>query len=81
MGHISLVGGVSNLELLPEFLQLKEHCFGFVGKRRSELWNGHNDVVDRIFECLSCFNWCVNRHMGGSVAGDSRRVSKSVHWV
>ena len=49
MGHISLVGGGRNLDLLPEFHQLKDHRFEFVGQRISEVWNGLNDVVGGKF--------------------------------
>ena len=81
MVHVSKVGEGSKSELLLEFRQLKEHRFGSVGQRSSEVCNGLNDVVDGIFECLSCFNRCVNRHRGGSVAGDNRRVRNSGRWV
>ena len=37
MGHENLVDGVSNLEFLPESHQLKEHCFGLVGHRISDV--------------------------------------------
>ena len=30
MGHGGLVVGISNLEILPKFLQIQEHCFGFI---------------------------------------------------
>ena len=56
MGHGSVVGGSSNIELLPDFRQLKEHCFEFIGHICSEVWNGLNDVVDGIFEHLGCLN-------------------------
>ena len=49
MGYGSLVCGVSNLEFLPEVLQLKEHRFGVAGNRSSEVWNGFNDVIDGMF--------------------------------
>ena len=35
MGHGGLVSGSSNLELLPDFCQLKDHCFGFIVHRRN----------------------------------------------
>ena len=34
--HDGLVGGISNLELLTEFHQLEENCFGFIRHRRSK---------------------------------------------
>ena len=71
MEHGGLLFGSIILELLPEFLHLKEHCFGLIGNRRSEEGNGLNDVVDNIFEFLSWFNCCVGSHM--SISGDSRR--------
>ena len=45
------------------------------------MWNGLNDVVDGLFERLSWFNWCVNRHRGGSVVGGSIRIMISGSWV
>ena len=53
MGPGSLVGGSRNFEFLPEIHQLKDHLFGFVGHRSSEIWNGITDVFDEIFECFS----------------------------
>ena len=37
IGHGKFVGGGSKLEFLPEFRQLKEHRFGFVGHRSSDV--------------------------------------------
>ena len=45
MGHVSVVGGISNLKFLPDFFQLKEYRFGFTGNRISEVWNGLNDTI------------------------------------
>ena len=60
MEHGGLVVGSSNLEFLPEFLpelrQVEEHCFRFMGHRRSEEGNGLNDVVGNSFELLSWVN-------------------------
>ena len=81
MGHGRLVGGGSNLEFLPEFCQLKEHCFEFVGYISRDIKNVLNDFIDRIFECLNWFNWCVIRHRGGSVGGNSIRMRDSGRWV
>ena len=52
IGYKILVGVGINLEFLSEFRQLKEHRFGFVGHKISEVWNGLNDFVDGIFERL-----------------------------
>ena len=30
IGHRSMVGGSSNIDFLPEFRQIREHCFGFI---------------------------------------------------
>ena len=79
MRHERLVYGISNLEFLTDFSQLKEKSFGFIGHRRSEVWNSLNDVVDKIIECLSWFNWCVSIHRGANVDWDTSRKSKSVH--
>ena len=81
MGYGILVGIGSNLEFLPEFHQLKEHRFGFIGHRRIELQNGFNDVVDGIFERFSWVNWCVIRHRGWSVAGNIIRKRNTGCWV
>ena len=37
MGNGSLVGGIINIEFLPELRQLKEHRFRFVGHISSEI--------------------------------------------
>ena len=81
VGHGILVGGSSNLEFLPEFLHLKEHCFGFIGHISIKVWNGLNTFVDGVFERISWLNWCVSRKWGWSVTGIIRRVNKSGRWV
>ena len=81
MGQGSLVCKTSNLEFPLEFRQLKDQCFGFLGHRSSEVWNGINNAADVIFERLGWFNWCGNRHIGGSVSRDSRRIRNSGFWV
>ena len=81
MGHRSLVDVSSNRELLMEFCQLKENLFGSIGHRRSEVWNGLNDVFDGIFESLSCPNWCFSMHRGGSVDGYIIRKRNSGGWL
>ena len=43
MEHIKFLGVSSNLEFLPEFQELKEHHFWFIGHESSEVWNGLND--------------------------------------
>ena len=48
MGPDILVCGISNLEFLSDFLQLKGHYFGFVVHIQIEVWNELNDVVDGI---------------------------------
>ena len=81
MGHRILVGGSIKLEFLLEFCQFKEHRFGFIGHRISEVWNGLNYVVDGIFERISWLNWCVGRLRGESEYGDRISNSKSNCWV
>ena len=56
MVHGGLVVGRINLEFLPELRQMEEHCFRFMGHRRSEEGNGLNDVVGNSFELLSWVN-------------------------
>ena len=79
--HGRLVHEIINLEFLPEFHQLKEKIFGFIGHSSSQVWNDFSDVVDGIFECHSWFNWCVNRHRGGIVAGEIKNIINSGRWV
>ena len=60
--HGILVGGSGNLYFLSDFCELKEHCFRFIGYIISKVCNGINDVVDCIYEHISWFIFCVNRH-------------------
>ena len=48
-GHGGLVCGSRNLELLPKFLHIEDHCFGLIGHRCSEEGNGLNDIADDSF--------------------------------
>ena len=48
MEHGSLVSGGNNIELLNGFLQMEDHCFGFIGHKSSEEENGLNNVIDII---------------------------------
>ena len=81
VGHGILVGGSSNLEFLPDFLHLEEHCFVFIGNSISEKVNGLNDVAGDRFRLFSCVNQCVVSHMGCNVVGDSRKERNSGRWA
>ena len=81
MGHVRVVGGSSNLELLLEFHQFNEHRLGFIGHISSEVCNGINDVIDGFFERLGWVDLCVSRYRGESVSGYSRNKIKSGRWV
>ena len=56
MRHGGLVLGISIINFLPEFLQMKENCCGFIGHWSSEEGNGLNDVVGKSFEIFSWIN-------------------------
>ena len=56
MSHGVLLVVSSIIELLIDFVQLEEHCFGLLVHRRSEEGGFLNDVVDNSLENFSGFN-------------------------
>ena len=47
MGNVSLAVGSSNHEFLPEFRQMEEHSFEFIGHSIIKEGNGLKDAFDK----------------------------------
>ena len=48
--NVKKIIGSRILDILPDFLQLEENYFGFIGPTSGDKGKGHMDIVEEIFE-------------------------------